>query len=263
MQTHANCRQIAQRIATAVLVGADAAALTGLRSSASAAVRQLPHLGTWLLRAGLDRVLERLAAGGMWLAAAWLAVGLVAALAAALPGTPGRVSAAICRMLLPRAARKLVAGAAGLGVLLAPAAALAASPGGSAVDAVAAVANGHSPGNRAGGPTGHPLPPPTWPTSRHPNAPRGGDRAARVRSHRGTPAAPPGATVRVRPGDCLWLLAARHLRPNASDAEVAAYWPSWYATNHRVIGTDPALVRPGELLRVPDPPHHRRNGSPR
>jgi nucleoid-associated protein YgaU len=223
-----------------------------LRSSASTAARQLPHFGTWLLRTGLDRVLEVLAAAGMWLVAAWLAIGLVAALAASLPGAPGRTAAAICRAVLPRAARKLVAGTAGLGVLVAPAAALAVPP---TESSVAVAAERH--------PAGNPLPPPIWPTSRHPSASHGGDHAARSGPHAGTALVPSRATVRVRPGDCLWLLAARRLGPRASEAEVAAYWPRWYAANSRVIGADPGLVRPGELLRVPEPPHHQRNGLSR
>lgn len=57
--------------------------------------------------------------------------------------------------------------------------------------------------------------------------------------------------VLVKPGDCLWLIAAQRLGPDASPAEIAAAWPRWYATNERVIGADPSQVRPGELLQVP------------
>ena len=57
--------------------------------------------------------------------------------------------------------------------------------------------------------------------------------------------------VLVKPGDCLWLIAAQRLGPDASPAEIAAAWPRWYATNERVIGADPSLVQPGELLQVP------------
>ncbi|HEX4698601.1 MAG TPA: hypothetical protein VH857_04465 [Actinomycetes bacterium] len=59
-----------------------------------------------------------------------------------------------------------------------------------------------------------------------------------------------GAVV-VRRGDSLWDLAARHLGPDASAADIAAEWPRWYAANRQVIGQDPDLLRPGERLVPP------------
>jgi nucleoid-associated protein YgaU len=32
---------------------------------------------------------------------------------------------------------------------------------------------------------------------------------------------------------------------------VAASWPRWYAANRRVIGADPDLILPGQILRPP------------
>lgn len=55
----------------------------------------------------------------------------------------------------------------------------------------------------------------------------------------------------VRPGDCLWAIAARTLGPLASDAEIAHEWPRWYATNRELIGNDPNLLTPGTLLQTP------------
>lgn len=57
--------------------------------------------------------------------------------------------------------------------------------------------------------------------------------------------------VVVRAGDSLWSIAARHLGADASDAEIAAAWPRWYASNTDVIGADPSLILPGQALRVP------------
>ena len=57
--------------------------------------------------------------------------------------------------------------------------------------------------------------------------------------------------VVVRPGDTLWDLAARHLGPEATDADVAEAWPTWYAANRAVIGDDPDLILPGQQLRIP------------
>ncbi|HEY0120135.1 MAG TPA: hypothetical protein VGC04_15265 [Cellulomonas sp.] len=59
------------------------------------------------------------------------------------------------------------------------------------------------------------------------------------------------ATVVVLRGDTLWAIAARHLPPGASDAEVAAAWPAWYAANATTIGSDPGLILPGQVLAVP------------
>jgi len=101
-----------------------------------------PH--EWAERAGADAALATLAGAALWITALWLAVGLGAAAAARLPGAVGRGSARVCGLLLPRALRGIVAGSAGLGVLLAPAAALA------------------GPGTT---PAAGALPPPAWPVS--------------------------------------------------------------------------------------------------
>jgi nucleoid-associated protein YgaU len=66
--------------------------------------------------------------------------------------------------------------------------------------------------------------------------------------------------VRVRAGDSLWLIAARRLGPSADPAEVAAAWPRWYRTNRALIGDDPDLIMPGQLLT---PPAGSSNGSQR
>ncbi|MDQ0373288.1 LysM peptidoglycan-binding domain-containing protein [Cellulomonas humilata] len=57
--------------------------------------------------------------------------------------------------------------------------------------------------------------------------------------------------VVVAAGDSLWSIAARHLPPGATDAQVAAAWPRWYAVNAAAIGADPDLIRPGQVLAVP------------
>ena len=55
----------------------------------------------------------------------------------------------------------------------------------------------------------------------------------------------------VRPGDTLWNIAARHLGPQATAAEIARAWPRWYAANHSAIGPNPQLIHPGLVLRAP------------
>ena len=64
--------------------------------------------------------------------------------------------------------------------------------------------------------------------------------------------APTADSVTVRRGDSLWRIAAEHLDADASDAEIAAAWPRWYEANRAVIGSDPNLIHPGQVLRAPD-----------
>ncbi|WP_020142996.1 LysM peptidoglycan-binding domain-containing protein [Terracoccus sp. 273MFTsu3.1] len=65
------------------------------------------------------------------------------------------------------------------------------------------------------------------------------------------PAASAHDLVTVRRGDSLWTIAARHLGPDASDAQISREWPRWYAANREVVGDDPDLIIPGVQLRPP------------
>lgn len=76
---------------------------------------------------------------------------------------------------------------------------------------------------------------------------------------RATNAAPPSnraektrpELVRVRPGDSLWAIAEQRLGPRATVVELAAYWHRIYDRNADVIGADPDLILPGQLLELP------------
>lgn len=57
----------------------------------------------------------------------------------------------------------------------------------------------------------------------------------------------------VRAGESLWTIAARELGPGASEVEIAARWPLWYQANRNVIGADPNVLLPGQLLSPPPP----------
>jgi LysM repeat protein len=65
------------------------------------------------------------------------------------------------------------------------------------------------------------------------------------------PPSPQGDHYRVRPGDSLWSIAAQHLPTSASQADVARAWPRWWRVNRDVVGSDPSIIRPGQVLRVP------------
>ncbi len=225
--------------ATGLLVASDAAVLLRARPEFGRLLAGLGAPHVWFARDGVDGALAALALGALWLAAAWLAVGLLAAAAARLPGLAGAAAGALARLLLPRVVRSVLAGSAGLGVLLAPVAAGAAGTGPAAAGptarpAVAArtatlpsptwpLAAGHSPAVD--------VPPPGWPVDH--------------------PAHEPADRVPVHPGDSLWVIAARRLGPRARAADVAAAWPRWYAANRAVIGADPDRLVPGEVLHAP------------
>ncbi|TQS92414.1 hypothetical protein EU811_11610 [Arthrobacter sp. TS-15] len=61
------------------------------------------------------------------------------------------------------------------------------------------------------------------------------------------------AAVVVEDGDSLWSIAASRLGPFATDVDVALTWPKWYAANRAVIGGDPTVLLPGQVLQPPAP----------
>ena len=64
----------------------------------------------------------------------------------------------------------------------------------------------------------------------------------------------PGAQsteVTVRPGDSLWTLSSARLGPFASDVDIALDWPLIYQANRNIIGANPHLLRPGQVLQLP------------
>ena len=88
----------------------------------------------------------------------------------------------------------------------------------------------------------------------------------------GGPAHPRHHAVVVRPGDTLWALAEHDLPAPATDRQVSVRWHAVYRRNRGVIGPDPDLIRPGQVLKLtkekhdrhPDPrPGRLRAGHPR
>ncbi len=227
----------------AVLAAADVLTLLLFRSQPGALARHVAHPRVWLARVGADAALVTAAATVLWLAAAWLGLGLLGVAARRLPGRTGALAARICASVLPQLVLRFLAGSAGLGVLLAPVPAAAAGPPSSSTAATVPA----------------PLPAPVWPSATPSRsapatpvpAPRWPSTIAQAAHNPARRAGP----VTVRPGDCLWLIAARRLGPHPTGADVAAQWPRWYAANRSVIGADPNLITPGEVLHAP--PAHR------
>lgn len=177
--------------------------------------------------AGLDALLAGAAAVAAWLVVARLAAAGAATALAALPGAAGRCAAVAAAALTPALLRGVLRLALGAAVAGSPALAAPASwadpSGGDGLPVLDRVAAVETPGGSTG------------------------DRAA------APPDSAPGpVTVVVRPGDCLWRIAARALPAGHTAADVARSWPRWYAANRAVIGPDPDLIRPGQRLQAPD-----------
>lgn len=71
-------------------------------------------------------------------------------------------------------------------------------------------------------------------------------------------------TVTVKQGNTLWSIAAATLKTNRAD-RIAGYWPLIYRANRPVIGSDPDLIMPGQVLALPHSdgrPDARSNPSP-
>jgi nucleoid-associated protein YgaU len=49
----------------------------------------------------------------------------------------------------------------------------------------------------------------------------------------------------------LWDIAASAMGPGATDVEVALEWPRWFEANRAVIGQNPDVLLPGQILQPP------------
>jgi hypothetical protein len=213
--------------------------------------------------AGPDALLTVVAAATGWLCWSWGVLGLLLTGLSALPGTAGRTAGLLLVVVLPAGARRAAALAVGLSLAAAGPAAvgassLAAVPApalvetGAGTDAPGPLAADRSPAHplahaagpavpAAGAPTGPTPPaPPDWPST--PATAAG-------------PADPSAAHVVLR-GDCLWDIAAdrlARLRPGlrVTDADVAIEVHAWWQANAAVIGPDPDLLLPGQVLQPP------------
>src|SRR4051794_10433461 len=83
--------------------------------------RELRHPAAELSRLGPDQVCARIALAALVVLAAWVAIGLGASMLADLPGAAGRAFDRLARLVLPAALYRIAVGAAGVGLVLAPA----------------------------------------------------------------------------------------------------------------------------------------------
>ena len=63
----------------------------------------------------------------------------------------------------------------------------------------------------------------------------------------------PAGGVTVLAGDSLWSIVANHLGHGASDVDIALEWPRWYEANRELIGQNPDVLLPGQILLPPAP----------
>ena len=169
--------------------------------------------------------------------ASWLSVSVLVALAAHLPGRIGGAAGRAREWWSPRLARRLAAAALGVSI-----------GGGLTAQWSLAVPTGPPAASTSvAGPEATPppsAPDPGWVPTRPLVRPQDTDLLVRTRDI-------PAPEVVVRRGDTLWSIARAELGPGASDTEVARAWPRWHAANEDVIGPDPDLILPGQVLRRP------------
>jgi hypothetical protein len=225
-------------LGTAALMGAVAWALWSL-SPGTAEVRAAVGDPQGLVdRAGADALLLVVVPVLAWLCWAWGALGLLLTAASRVPGSAGRLAELLLHGLLPAGARQAAAVALGLTlsatapVLLAPLTPLAVAT--AAADEPAGPVVIDWPSAPAV---------PDWPGAPVPEA--APDQ----------PSSRAGDHVVLR-GDCLWDIAAGWLQARApdrlpSDADVQRAVHAWWQANAAVIGPDPDLLLPGQVLRPP------------
>ena len=198
----------------------------------------------------LDSALGGIAGWAALAVAAYLGAGVLATVLASQSGLPGRCATAAL-VLYPRIVRSTirvtVAGTVSVGATV-----LSGAP---AAHAGRVTHLPRPPRPPVVAPATPPAEPLDWPVATV--TPAGGHPPDHdVITRRASDRSP--VDVVVRPGDCLWTLAARFLGPAASARSTAAAWPLWWAANRAVIGDDPDLLLPGLRLRVPH--HLERNG---
>jgi hypothetical protein len=229
---------------------------TAVMAAVAAGLREVTPDVTALTSGGLD--LQRLVdtsgpesllltgvAAGAWLAWAWGALGLVLTALSALPGLAGAAARVLLHGVLPASGRRAAALALGVGLVAAPALTACTAP--LPQPGVVLAADTQTP------------PVPDWPAAPAspapaPPAPSAPASSTPVTAVPDWPAPAPGDHVVLR-GECLWSIAEDDLRARTGvepgRAEVAAAVQGWWTANADVIGPDPDLLLPGQVLHPP------------
>lgn len=222
--------------------------------------------------AGFDQLLGGSAALAAWVGLGWLCVTVLLEVASTLPGAAGRGCAAIAARTSPILVRRMVQAVIGLSVLAGPMSAGSAFATGPStttststeLDRPVSTVAPTLTANRAA-PVMSTAPvistaPPSLdrpaaafiasapPVATRPSVPRVALVTGTAHRDAGDPS---DRGYVVRRGDTLWDIAARHLGPHATSVDISRAWPKWYDANRAAIGTDPSVIRPGEVLVPP------------
>lgn len=220
-------------VVTAAAMALLAAGLTVLTPDLSSMVGELASAQHTADTAGPDHLVVSVAGLLAWAVWGWGALGLALTAASALPGVLGSTARLAVRVVLPAAVRHSAAVALGIGL----------GVGGPLVGTTALMGTAAAADS---GLTSTDPAVPDWPV------------AAATRSAPDWPPAPPATgTHVVDRGDCLWHIAGDHMLAATgrapTDGEVAVATQAWWQTNAAVIGPDPDLLLPGQVLRPPEP----------
>lgn len=243
-------------VTTTLLMGVVGAGLLALRPDAELVRAAVTGPQQLLDTGGPDVLLVLLAWALAALCWAWGVLGLVLTGLSTLPGLAGRAAGVAVLVLVPAGIRRVAAVAVGVSLVATPAVAVPGPPAGGAALSVAASDVAVPPGPAPDWPTSGQAAPP--PPEAGATAPPAGTPTVSDTTDTGPvpdwPAPPPaGAHVVVR-GDTLWDLAASRLTASGrapSAAAVATAVQAWWQANAGVIGDDPDLLLPGQVLLPP------------
>ena len=232
-----------------------------------------------------DGILLVASLGGLLLSL-WLGLGMTLSALSALPGAVGHASRLLAGRIAPAVVRKAVAFVLGstLSAALVPGSAAAGIGAGAAAPRPALMAAARDVmgdvrgtgdvapdasfrhvsdpvhGMDVGTGDMEAAPPPSWsPWSAARRLPPKMPQTPGP-ARRSTPAFSVAGVV-VHRGDTLWAIAARHLDPAATAADINAECQQWFAVNREAIGDDANLILPGQLLRPPPSPPSGRASS--
>ncbi len=236
-------------------MGAMTAAAAGLRA-VTPDLSAVADAGLDLQRAvdtaGAETVLLAGVAALAWAVWLWGVLGLTLTALAALPGMAGALARALTRCVLPTGVRRAAALALGVGLVTGGPLLAGCTTNPGALPRTVAVASAQSPVAPAPGSVAD------WPGTPPPRPAPAPDATTSAPADTGAvpdwPAPAAGEHVVLR-GECLWNIAAGELARRTgvtpSAGEVATAVHAWWHANAGVIGPDPDLLLPGQVLRPP------------
>jgi hypothetical protein len=236
------------RLQLLAALSADGAVLVGARHAVAPTLTGLRNPARWVAEGGTDAAAGALGLTALWFLALWIVLGIAALTVHELSSGAHSRAIHLMNRMVPKTALRLAAVLTGLGVAAAPAAAFA-------------TAQPAPPGAACGAPCQATLPVLSSPAvprlpalGTAPRLPTLGTTPV-PRSLGTAPVLPARSSgYVVRPGDSLWKIAAEGLPPDSPPSEVAVAAARWWSANRAVIGPNPDLLHPGQVLSIPSPP---------